>query len=393
MDFYDFYWRGTAKAITELAAAAKRGGGQDWLVGVFYGYLPQYGGKMQESQHLGIETVLESPDIDFLCSPAMYSDRGPGGASNFMSFTESIKRRGKLWWHEADNRTHRSIGDPFGKVAPAQNLFESVNVLEREFAHCLTEAAGLWWFDMGGGWYDEPELMERVAATRALAEEDPERLWKPDVEIGLFIDAKSSYRMPPESPYLHGMTQLVAAMPRLGAPYRTYLLSDLPEAPAYRALLLPNAFDLTDHERAAIEQRVDQGATVVCWGPAGAGRFEAGRVTPAPDWAEALSRRAEEGPGRVLARKTPSAGDIATLREALEAANVRIYTSTNDAFYIGEGYVALHAASAGVKKLEFGEPLEVTEVLAAPGASVTADEVEARFERYETRVWRLQEPR
>lgn len=400
IDFYDFYWRGTANAIERLAAAAKGGGGRDWLVGFFYGYAIMYGGKAQESQHLGMRQLLGCPDIDFFCSPAMYSDRGPGGTSTFMSYTESVQRAGKLWWDEADNRTHLSLGDPFSAVAPARDLFESVGILKREFAHVLSRKAAIWWFDMGGGWYDDPTLLQLHHDMRAFGT-DYTPQWEPLVEVAVFIDDKSNYRVPPDAPYLERLRELMAAMPRLGAPYHTYLLSDLPHVRDYSAYIFPNAFDLTIGDLGVIHRLKRDGKILVFMGPYAAGRVDRGRVVAGAGMDEALAGHPRTG-DRVTVHASPEwfgawwlTPDIpmadlrALIREAADAgaAKVHLFHEEDDAFYAGNGIVALHARDGGGKTITFREPVRVREVLAKGGLETSGLTLTFPLQANETRCF------
>lgn len=391
-DFYDFYWRGTAKAIEALAAAAKRGGGRDWLVGFFYGYAIQFGGKAQESQHLGMRRLLDCPDIDFFCSPAMYSDRGPGGTSTFMSYTESVKLAGKLWWDEADNRTHLCVDPRFSAVFPAKNLAESVDVLKREFAHTMARRSAVWWFDMSGAWYDDPTLMELHRDMCALAGEHKVR-WQPDVQAAFFVDDKSSYRMPPESGYLSNMTQLMAAMPRLGAPYDTYILSDLPKAPQYDVYVFPNAFDLTAEEREAIDSLKRDGNILVFMGAAGQGAWCDDRTTILESGTEDLlgfvpgneTVTRDYGSWRCVWWPTPAVG-VDALREAIRD-KAHIYLDSGDTCYLGNGIAAVHARTAGDKTLTFPHAVVLKEVLTDGPASFTGAQVSVPVKAMETRFF------
>jgi hypothetical protein len=405
-DFYDYYWRGTAHAITSLAAAAKRAGGRDWLVGFFYGYAIQYGGKMQESQHLGMKEVMDCPDIDFFCSPAMYSNRGPGGTSTFMSFTESIKNRGKMWWDEADNRTHLSLGRPMGTVAPAQNLWETLNVLEREYAHNMVRSTSLWWFDMDGGWYDDPAIMDLIAQMRRYGETSLKTAgkWRPETEIAVFVDDKSSYRMPPECGYLHAIPQLMSLMPRLGAPYHTYVLSDIVSAPDYKVYIFPLANDLARSEREAINALKGEGRTLVFMGEAGIGAYEEGSGVVRSD--PALSDALIETPGRDEGIQSADHGTwrslwcpapdvtIADLRGALTQkgswAPVHFYSREDDALYAGNEFLAVHAQTEGTKEIVFPEPVHIRELFAENALEKEAALLSFEMKAKETRCFEVE---
>ncbi|MBI5094399.1 MAG: hypothetical protein HZB26_18430 [Candidatus Hydrogenedentes bacterium] len=391
MDFYDFCWRGTSHAIAELAAAAKRGGGRDFLTGVFHGYQIQYGGKMQESQHNGMRELMDCPDLDFFCSPAMYSVREPGGTSTFMSFTESIQRRGKFWWHEADNRTYLAKDT----LARATDQGETLNILKREFAHVIARQTGMWWFDMAGGWYDDPKILNLFKEMRQFAESN-DGAWRPIPEVAVLVDDKSSYRLAPESPFLHdNVTQFLSRIPRLGAPYDTYLLSDLPTLRGYKLYIFPDAFDLTDAERAATESLRKDGKTLLFIGQAGIGRYADGRVTHDPALAKALLGFAPEGiePKSVhLERGTliwqpekyPS---IPELRDIANGAGVHLFSDTDDALYAGNGLVALHAQNEGAKTLHFKNNVHLTELFTDTPFDWTGTNLPITMKAKETRCY------
>ena len=399
IDFYDFYWRGTARAIEALARAAKRGGGQDWLVGFFYGYAIQYGGKMQESQHLGMRQVMDCPDIDFFCSPCMYSQRAPGGTSTFMSFTESLKLRHKLWLDEADNRTHLAKN----RLSAAESLNETLDILKREFAHVVCRQAGVWWFDMQGGWYDAAEVLDLMRRMRVFGETNRSR-WRPEAEVAVFIDDKSSYRVAPEAGFLHGgITQFLAEMPRLGAPYDTFVLADIARLPSpdrYRLLVFPLAFDLTADERTAIDRLKADGRTLLFIGPSGIGRCENGRVTHDPRFSRELTTVAPETQGwqsvdngswRLEWTPEPRPPS-AKLRTIARAAGVHLFHDQNDALYAGEGLIALHAKAGGVKTIRFREARRVRELFADDAEPVVADHLTFPLDANQTRCFAVDVP-
>ncbi|MBT3287367.1 MAG: hypothetical protein HN380_08470 [Victivallales bacterium] len=398
-DFYDFYWRGTTRALTRLAAAAKRGGGRDFLVGFFYGYAIQYGGKMQESQHLGMGSVMACPDIDFFSAPAQYSLRKITGTSTFMSFTESIQRvHGKLWWEESDLRTHLANAKTQAGLRTVETPWESCQLLEREFAQVWTRGTALWWFDMEGGWFDDPAILKLFREQVQFGREAPSG-WHPKAEVAVFIDDKSSYRMAPDDGFLgDAITQLTCRLPYLGVPYDTYLLSDIDRVRPYTCCIFPLAFDLTEKERRAIEKRKRAGTTLVFLGPAGIGSRKNGIVTEDPAASQALTgqvpgpqeERTRAFPGWTsvcLPAKRPS---IAALREILRRAGVHIWHDQDDAFYAGHGIVALHARTPGTKTLHFPGTVVLRELFATgEGVEKRGTDIAFDLKPKETRTFRV----
>ncbi len=390
-DFYDFYWRGTVRAIGELARAAKRGGGKDWLVGFFYGYGIQYGGKAQESQHLGMHMLARNSDIDFFCSPGMYTVREPGGTSSFMSYTDSLQRRGKLWWHEADNRTHLSVDNP---VAPAQDLFESLHVLKREFAHAWCRHTGIWWFDMQGGWYDDPAILglfrEMVSFSKT-----PPVAWEPKTEIAVFYDEKSMYRLRSEEPLMNRtVTEFMAQMPRLGAPYHTYLLEDISSCQEYKVYIFTNAFDLTREELEVIRNLTNKPVTLIFMGSAPSRvvvqKPYYGILSPVEDFLEGKT-----GNGEYTLRRARiltfggKAPDVDELRGIVRESGVFLFHDQSDALYVGNGVLAIHGAShtREAKHVRFPESMTISEILSDEPFEGTGTEIELNVRPRETRCF------
>jgi len=119
-----------------FAGVAKKACGGKSLVGTYYGYLTQHGRRQQDSSHLALAKVLRCPDVDFLMSPPLYTDRQLCGTSGFMSATESVRLHGKLWLSEADYRTHLSSQDSgYGRTGTPD---ESRAGLLREMGNVLS---------------------------------------------------------------------------------------------------------------------------------------------------------------------------------------------------------------------------------------------------------------
>jgi hypothetical protein len=263
-DFYEAYSLAAAQAIARVARAVKEASHGELLTGVFYGYAPQYGGLAPESQHLALSAVLECPDVDFLCGPAMYTDRGPGGTSTFMSLTDSIRLHGKLWLNESDIRTHRQA-DTVGRCA---DLAQTLGVLTREYAAVRSRGAGQWWFDMGDGWFSDPAVLALFGEMNRLGQqalrEPPPPALAP--QIAVLLSERSLLRQAAGALGDFGfkaLTAQIAALDRLGAPAALYLLEDIQHLPDARLVILLNAFDLTPAQRRAVGHLKAAGRVVV----------------------------------------------------------------------------------------------------------------------------------
>lgn len=305
LDFYEAYAQAAADAIEETCAAVKEASEGQLLAGVFYGYLPQYGELSAESQHLGLHQVLKSPHVDFLCAPAMYTDRGPGGVSAFMSLTDSIRLHGKLWLNESDIRTHLQDNE-IGRCA---DWDQTQGVLKREYAAVRCRGAGQWWFDMSDGWFASPEIhsvfgeMNRLGQSAALAR--PRRY--PEPEIAAVLSLRSALRAgagPYGGFWFRSLTLQVPALDRIGAPSELYLVEDRPDLSSARLVLFLNAFDLTTEEREWIEGLKSEGRVLVFVYAAGIGEVSGpGVLRESTSAMESLIGQdlapAERGPMRV----------------------------------------------------------------------------------------------
>ena len=256
MDFYEFISTMTADAILHFARIAREATEGKALVGTYYAYLSAHGINQQDSGHLAAQRVFDSPDIDFLMSPPNYRHRHPGGASMFMSATDSLRMRGKLWLDESDHRTF--LSDPSSGYGRASTLDETLGVFRREFAEVLTKRAAVSWLDLGIGWFEHPAILAEMGREAEVMKQSlPHR--KPFApEVGVFVDPESFYWMrSTEANAALVMDQLVT-LPQSGAPVDFCLLSDIADArmPDYKLYVFLNAFRVDDARREAIIRKL-----------------------------------------------------------------------------------------------------------------------------------------
>ncbi len=167
-DFDDFLCASVADAILHFASTAKKYTKKP--VGFFYGYF-LFAADIQYEGHLRLDRVLNSPDVDFLASPTAYHHRAAGSPSMEMTVTQSVNRE-KLYMEEIDTRTYlvplekASVKPRDCNRTMAQTRFSLWRSLCKNIAH----GSGFWWMDLGGGWFDAPDILAEMAAlTRAHA--------------------------------------------------------------------------------------------------------------------------------------------------------------------------------------------------------------------------------
>ena len=148
-----------SRRLPEICAAARQASEGKKLVLSFYGYQWAFSGLLHGSAasgHYGLQHLLDraAKDIDILCSPLDYSDRGWGGVGHAMSATETVMRHGVLWLMEDDTRTYVVPKDKcMGCDTICGDLKQSQQVLRRNMAQHILRGFGSWWMDLGSsGW-------------------------------------------------------------------------------------------------------------------------------------------------------------------------------------------------------------------------------------------------
>ncbi|MBN1347370.1 MAG: beta-galactosidase [Phycisphaerae bacterium] len=294
-----------AETIAYFAKVVKEATRRKKLVGVFYGYVLQLMGQRQQNAgHLALGKVLENSDVDFITSPTSYAFRAPGtGYSHFMSLTDSVKLHGKLWIDENDIRTWLTSGKA-GDWGRTDTYVETLEQEQRELASVLGQGCGQWWFDMGGGWFDDSQMMEQIARQRRIADKTLRRPRGPVAEIAVVVDDKSLAYLRPGNPLSSPlMLQVLPHLARTGAPLSYYLLSDLPKAPRHKMVVFLNVFAPSAEERKAIDALKCDGRVLMFFWAAGLyrdGRIDPKAVSELTGMQIAVSDQREEMAGRFV---------------------------------------------------------------------------------------------
>lgn len=196
-------------------------------VGVFYGYYLHMA-RAAYAGHLAIDQLLRSPYIDFFAAPKSYYRSTPGEPGGEMCPAQSINRK-KLWLDESDNRTHlcTALGE---QHRAAQNFSETRTVLWREFAKNIAHGSGFWWMDLGGGWYDDPQIMDEIKRITKLNHLLQEKEHHSISEILIVTDEESEYYRS-VNPKLHrqGLEESIREAHLCGAPVDLLRFADLTE--------------------------------------------------------------------------------------------------------------------------------------------------------------------
>ncbi|MGX7673709.1 beta-galactosidase [Plantactinospora sp. DSM 117369] len=289
IDYYQFHSHAVADAVIHFCRVVKQEVGDSALAGAFYGY------NMETTQvdvgQNALRQVLASPQVEFLASPNSYARRQPGNDWAYFSLTDSVKLHGKLWMSESDTRTHLSQG--LSVVAPEVNPTGSVPgqydsslwlgpedptitlaLLKNNLARALATGAGLWWFDMWGGWYDDPEMMAFMANARGLVAESMRADRRSAAQVAVVVDEESyayfSHSRNHNQQFLYGQR---LELGRMGTPYDILHAQDLHDRRTHhhKLFIFLNSIKVDRHLRQVVKGLRDQGRSFL-WGH-GAGWF------------------------------------------------------------------------------------------------------------------------
>jgi len=319
IDFHLFTSQTTAETIGHFARVVKEATNGESLFGAFYGYVLQLIAeqRQQNAGHLALREVWDNPDVDFLTSPTSYMFRQLGtGYSHFMSLTDSVRLHGKLWFDENDIRTWQTPGN-VGDWGKAETREDTILLEQREMANVLANACGMWWFDMGGAWYDDRVMMQAIEQMDATADATPALDRSPADEIAVIVDDQSlAYLQTGARLTAYTLAQMLPELGRIGAPVGYYALDDLDRLPERKLYVFLDCVAPTEEQRRLIEERVQRDGQVAIWlyaaGPIRDGKLD----TEAMRELTGIRTRMTAGATAMRARRTaaddPLLADIST---------------------------------------------------------------------------------
>lgn len=203
----------------------------DIFTGCFSGYIAQL---PKTKGHCSFHKLLHSKDVDFFASPFAYT----GARANSVDWIyhapmESAKMAGKLWFIEADVRTHltknlmESSPELFSEkvsyyvdnsVWYGPDKKNSIWNIIRSFSKLFISRNAFWWFDMWGGWFEDRDYLMLIEKLRFIYEKEIGKTIHPSTEIAVFLDENSSYYLS-DKEFYHGVYDRIVSLGYIGAPY------------------------------------------------------------------------------------------------------------------------------------------------------------------------------
>ncbi len=280
IDYYRCFNESYANALECLCKAVKQIYANDIFVGVFYGYIGQLG---CYSGHCALSKILHSENIDFFASPFGYTElRQTARDWIYHSAMQSCTDAGKLWFLEADVRTFqtKSLYDSMPSAVDKNNerMYapiwfgpkteeESIWNLVRSFGKVLTSGNAFWWFDMWGGWYNTPKMLEFMNEARRIYLSALKKPFKRATEVAVVLDEDASYGM---NTLYYGQTygEQLVCVGDAGVPYDLYLKGDFSfeTLKQYKCVFYLAPLELTSKDIELIKRLDELGITVVLTG-------------------------------------------------------------------------------------------------------------------------------
>lgn len=255
--------------------------GKSKLLGCFYGYCLWLTGMLNSTQtqgHSALARLLEAPEIDFVTGITTYWKRGPGQPGQYMLPVSSVSLHNKIHWNEDDLRTHLVLSNKNTWSTPEAgvplNEAGSVGIYRRQFCRSLTDNSQTWYYDIVGGMYDSPGILDEFSKQCRIAE----KLRGADMSSCAEVACIVSELTPMFHRQYHGTfhqhreraadvlcDRITEGLYRTGVPVDWYLSSDLARADfsQYKVVYFFNQVMATDEERSAVEHLKNNGRTLI----------------------------------------------------------------------------------------------------------------------------------
>ncbi len=241
------------------------------LIGFFYGYTLGLSRLQNLSQcgQLAVGRLLESDDIDFICSPCEYfyrADEKPFTIGTVMGpFADSAASRNKLVFLEDDHPP--AFARQGGACFTTRDPWHDGMYFRRNFAQVLSHGQQLWWYSLGAQWFKEPER-QKIAGDLYRAGLKALEMDRGSVaEVAVVIDERSISTMRFNPMFQQSLlTESHGAFFPTGAPFdcfelRTFLRGT--DYSRFKVVVFLNLFRIDSELLADIEKLKGDGRTLV----------------------------------------------------------------------------------------------------------------------------------
>ena len=260
----------------DLARFAKARFGKDviavhWALGIFAGeFCATY----------NLSEFAKSDALDVVVSQTSYPRRLPGMAIGNPVPAQSLHRHGKLYLNELDLRTYGHLEPYYTEIASvgvgcARNYSDWRSAHLKMAGWCFANRTGYWYYDLGGGFFEPPEIVADIADTMKYASRSygsgTEDGW--EASVSLVTDEKgmllrnyfADSRDKGTSSLVREQIHLMAAS---GVPYDSWLMDDVLQdgkiLSGKKVVVLAGMFALGEERRNLLDMLLSSGKTVIC---------------------------------------------------------------------------------------------------------------------------------
>ena len=285
IDYYLFYNEIIPETIDHFAGAAKEVTRGSKVVGAFYGYMFEFGGD-PEFGHNALGRLARSPNIDFMLVTASYGHRQLGrGADYLRSPALSLALHGKLWYHDNDvvsskfPEVIRRLGlkEGFGpgtiqqtgeNLGATRTTEETAWMYRRSAGFALGHGLFTSFFDLHGGYYDDPEILAELARLYRVLGESAKFDRSSAAQILLVADeAAGAYLTFENGAYARMLADTQPTLNKIGAPFDSVLIDDLEQLDPspYRLVIMFHTYLLSVEQRALVRRKLLRPGVTVLW--------------------------------------------------------------------------------------------------------------------------------
>ena len=277
IDFHIYMSDAVGDSFLHFAKIVKEEVENRIIVGGYYGYLWNfYSYEANGNAHMSVDRILESEYVDFISAPQNYNERDLGHAPAFMAMVDSVHANGKLFVVEQDNRTvlAQSIEDAEldSGVGYTYTMEDSLNQLKRDMSNNMIKGAGMWFYDMNGGWFDDDQIYGIMESMKTELDFSLNVNKKSTSDVAVFVDeqtyAYTAYQFGATYQIFHYMYLMQRQnLGTMGAPFDMYTISDLEKdlVPDYKINIILSPFLLTDSEKEAIDRSLKRDNKIIVW--------------------------------------------------------------------------------------------------------------------------------
>ena len=398
IDYWRFHNSIPADTVLHFASVARRVIPKKRQIGVFFGYYHVQEGIQVSFGHLDYLRVFDSPDIDFIVAPGIYADRAVGGGSGTQTVIGSIQLRGKWFMHEIDFWPHSRKGP--GRIGGYfKTQADDIAGNTREAAFAMVNHAGWWWFDMWGGFYDDPVLRERIRLIGEIARRLSDDKSPSLADVLLVADPESAYYANEKCAKTRAFGQYFARMTsRSGFVTDVYSFDDLARLnlSRYKVVLLPATLLIDgDRERFLMEKVCTAGRTVV-WayapGVTDGNTIDARRVRKwaGVDFGTSGVSTTDMGGWRAVYASDHRAYTSARLHEIFSAAGAHAFVDRDTAVFANGRLLAVHVAEGGRVEIHLPSIARVTDLLTGEIVADGVDRFWSEFASPDTKIFEMQ---